>query len=949
MRIRFVSKVLSVLGFCVLAAAVDAQSGTVAGRVTMADGTTPAAGATVTLMRGTSPVGASVITSASGEFRIANVAEGTYTVSVKVIGFEEVRTPEVTVTAGATANVTASLAERVTILEYVAITDSRGAVAQKIMDSPSPVTVIMNDRISERAAPTVAEHIKGVPGVSISQGGIAQANIVSRGFNNAFSTTMMMMQDFRFAGVPSLRVNVPFLFTGTGDDIDRIEVMQGPASALYGPNSSAGVLHLITKSPFDYPGTTITLDGGERSLLRLGARHAGTLSDKLGYKVSGEYFSANDWEYNDPNETATGMFYSASDPRLPTSRQGQRIQRDFGLERMSGEVRLDYRPTDDIEAVTTLGYSKIGKAIEITTTFGAAQVVDWSYLSFQQRFRRKRTFAQVFFNGSNSGNDSPTDDQGTFYLRSGIPVVDQSSVLVAQVQQGYDLGVTRFTGGFDYIATRPKTEGTIMGRNEDDDAINEMGAYLQMTHPINEKVDFTAALRGDVNSRIEGSQFSPRAAFVYKITPEHTTRFTYNRAFNSPASFAFFLDQWSGQRQNLGPGINPNGVTTDVQIMGNMPKHGWVYDRSCDAAVNGGLCMRSNFSGPAPVSATGANLVPGIMQGYAPALVAAIAGTFGLSPAQQAAIIADLQALSPTDANVRGVLRNLGAGNVVVPWGNVRDRAPLGANFSNTWEIGYKGLIADKLRLSVDYWYQIRPAEPTTQVINLADAVFLDPATLGAYLGAAMGPSLVANGVPAPAVPTVVGGWTGTLATIPGGLLNYDNPAYDQNYLIFTYQNGEGHVDVRGIDLGIDYVLTPFITVEGSYSWLSRNEFTKAPGATPANPLTANAPKNRATLALRFNNGGAVPTLTGELRTRYMDAMPVNSGVLNSYNIGTPTRYFDVPVGFFVDAGFSWRIPVAQNVRWGVNGQNLFNNPRPSFVGVPEIGRMITTRLQYTF
>ena len=95
-----------------------------------------------------------------------------------------------------------------------------------------------------------------------------QANIVSRGFNNAFSTSMLMLQDYRFAGVPSLRVNVPFLFTGTGEDIDRIEVLQGPASALYGPNSGAGVLHVITKSPFSSRGTSISLDGGERSMAR---------------------------------------------------------------------------------------------------------------------------------------------------------------------------------------------------------------------------------------------------------------------------------------------------------------------------------------------------------------------------------------------------------------------------------------------------------------------------------------------------------------------------------------------------------------------------------------------------------------------------------------------------------------------------------------------------------
>src|SRR5690606_8445849 len=232
-------------------------------------------------------------------------------------------------------------------------------------------SVVTAERIAERPAVTVTDHLKGQPGLSISNGGIVQANIVSRGFNNAFSTSMLMLQDYRFAGVPSLRVNVPFLFTGTGEDIDRIEVLQGPASALYGPNSGSGVLHVITKSPFSSQGTSLTLDGGERSMFRLAGRHAGVFGEgKFGYKLSGEFFRADDWEYNDPNEPTT---YSASDTRIPASRRGQTVARDFGLSKYSGEARLDYRPNDDTEAITTFGYTMAGSALEVTTTFGAAQ------------------------------------------------------------------------------------------------------------------------------------------------------------------------------------------------------------------------------------------------------------------------------------------------------------------------------------------------------------------------------------------------------------------------------------------------------------------------------------------------------------------------------------------------------------------------------------------------
>jgi outer membrane receptor for ferrienterochelin and colicins len=962
MRIRFVHGLIAVLGLSLAAGSLEAQTGSISGRVTGGEAATPVGDAQVRVMQGMVEVARSQ-SAADGSFRIANIAAGTYAVVANRIGFAQRRVDGVSVTSGGTAEVTVSMAEAATVLNPVAVTGTRGAEPEKVLDSPNAISVVTAERIAERPAITVTDHLKSQPGLSISNGGIVQANIVSRGFNNAFSTSMLMLQDYRFAGVPSLRVNVPFLFTGTGEDISRIEVLQGPASALYGPNSGAGVLHVITKSPFESKGTTLTLDGGERSMMRVAGRHAGALTgDKIGYKLSGEYFTAQDWEYNDPNETelpasATPQqrelfkLWSPTDPRVPASRQGQAKFRDFDLEKYSGEARVDYRPNEDTEFITTAGFSQIGRALEITTTFGAAQVKNWSYTNLQQRFRHKKFFAQVFYNASDAGNDNALDDEGTFYLRSGIPVVDKSTVLVGQVQQSYDWRTTKLTGGLDYIATTPKTEGTIMGRNEDDDNINEVGAYLQVTQPLTAKLDFMGALRGDQNSRIEGTQFSPRAAFVYKAAQDQNFRFTFNRAFNSPASFSFFLDQWSGVRQNLGPALG----LTDVQIFGNPPKQGWRYDRSCDPTINGGLCMRSPFAGPNPVSASGANMVPGVMQANGAALAAAVAASFGLTPAQRDNITAALQGLTPTDAQVRGVLRNLGApGTPIVPFSGVQDFGPLGADFSNTWELGYKGLFGNKLRVAIDYWYQIRPAEPTTQVINLDDAVFMDSVTLGSFLNATMGPVLAANGVPNAPGPNpdafrqaAVAGWVNSLRQLPGGMLNFDNPLYDKNYLVFTYQSATGNVDVHGLDFATDYLFNDVYSLEMTYSTLSKNVFTKAPGASEAMPLTANAPKHRASVTVRYNN--EVQGLSGELRGRYMDAFDVNSGVYNNYATVGVIPYERVPVNAFLDAGVSYRLPLAQDMRIGLNIQNIFDNRVPSFIGVPEVGRFITTRIQYNF
>ncbi|MEX2181223.1 MAG: TonB-dependent receptor [Gemmatimonadaceae bacterium] len=943
MRIRFLSTMLGAVAFLAVAGAVEAQSGTVTGRVTHAESGEGVPGVRIQVLTGATAVAAGQ-TDDNGGYRIVNVAAGTYSVLASRIGFSARRSDGVTVTAGGTTTVNLTLTELASVLNQVVTTGTRGAEPEKILDSPNSISMISSERIAERPAATVTDHLKGQPGLSISNGGIVQANIVSRGFNNAFSTTMLMLQDYRFAGVPSLRVNVPFLFTGTGEDIDRIEVLQGPASALYGPNSGAGVLHVITKSPFQSQGTTLTLDGGERSMLRLSGRHAGVFGgDKFGYKLSGEYFTANDWEYTDPNEPTT---YSATDTRIPPSRRGQAVARDFGLQKYTGEARLDFRPNEDTEAITTFGYTMAGSALEITTTFGAAQVSNWSYTNFQQRFRHKKFFAQVFYNKSDSGNEDADDDAGTYYLRSGIPVVDKSNVLVAQLQQGFNFRTTRLTAGFDYIATTPETEGTIMGRNEDDDNINEMGVYLQLTQPLSEKLDFMGAVRGDVNSRIEGSQFSPRAAFLYKLAPTQNFRFTFNRAFNSPASFAFSLDQYSGTSVSLGPMLG----TREVRIFGNPSKEGWRYDRSGVSTVTNGLMMRG--PGGVLMPASSALTLNGFMNaGTSTALVASIAGTFGLNATQQQNIINALNALNPAHSGAAGTFVGTAFRNVAVPGSpiialsSIQDLDPLGANFSNTWEVGYKGIFGNKLRVSADYWYQIRPSDPTTGLVP--QIAFYDPASLGQFLGAQMGTTLATNGVPVGAITTVITGWTTSLAGAPTGALNFTNPIYDQTYLVFTYRNSEGHVDVRGMDFALDYLLSDMWSVEATYSTLSRNVFADAPGSSVASPLAANTPKHRGTLTVRRVNEAR--GMAAEVRGRYMDAFPVNSGVLNSYNIGTPVPYPSVPVNAFLDLGFSWRLPIAQNVRWALNIQNALNNEVQSFAGVAPVGRFATTRLQYTF
>ena len=921
--------------------ALHAQTGSISGRVTERNSGEGILRATVAALAADGGRVGSAISRQDGSYTLSGLPAGAYTVTVAGrVGLAAARRERIAVQSGQVTTLDIVMLPIVMQLEQVVTTGTRGADPERIQESPNSISVVSAAQIAERPSITVTDHLKSQPGLSISSGGIAQSNVVSRGFNNAFSTSMLMLQDYRFAGVPSLRVNVPFLFTGSNEDIDRIEVLQGPAAALYGPNSGSGVLHIITKSPFQSAGTTLTVDGGERSLVRGSLRHAGILSEKLAYKLSGEAFTARDFEYVDPNEPTV---YSSTDTRLPASRRGQAVQHDFDLKKYTGEARLDFRPMAETELISTAGYSLLGRGREITTTFGAAQVKNWSYLNLQERFRHKQFFAQVFMNMSNSGNKNGQDDQGSYYLRSGIPVVDRSSITVAQAQQGLNFGRTRAVFGGEFLATRPQTEGTINGRNESDDNINEYGGYLQTTTAVTSKLDLLLAARGDVNSRIEGSQFSPRAALVFKPNATNNFRLTFNRAFNSPASFTFFLDQYSGQTP--APGL-------PVQILGNPPRQGWTFARTCGGA-GGGLCMRSPYIPNTLAPASAAAAYPGFAASL-PAIVAGLpVGSIG-SEANRAQLLGllgqlgpILRSLRPTDAQVSTVLFDLNTRTPVTT--PPTDYGPLGANFSNTIEGGYKGFIGKRLSLAADLWFQNRPADPTTQILN--PGVLFNPQQLGAFLGQGIAQGLIAAGMPAAqAVATAqqaAAALTPLMAAIPVGATAFTNPLDDQPYLVFSYQTATGSVNVHGLDLASDLIVTDRVTLAATYSWLNRNVFEDAPGARASNPLAANTPKHRGTATVRYAN----PTnaFSAEVRGRYADAFPVNSGVFNSYGIGTPVRYAPVPVNALVDVGFSWLLPVSGAPRFSLNATNLLDNRVPTFVGVPSMRRLILSRLQYTF
>ncbi|MCK5653024.1 MAG: carboxypeptidase regulatory-like domain-containing protein, partial [Gemmatimonadetes bacterium] len=376
-----------------LAGPLQAQTGTLTGTVTDAETGAPISDVAVEIMGAEQTQAGGEYTNQAGQFRIT-LAPGTYSVVFSMLGYASRRVDGVRITAGGSESIDVALTSRAFRLNPIVVTASRRE--EKALESPTSISIVNAEIVRERPAITPVEHVKALPGVDVVQTGVQASNIVTRGFNNVFSGALLVLTDNRYAHVPSLRFNAYNMIPSNDLDLDRIEVSLGPGAALYGPNSASGVMHLITKSPLDDQGTSVQIGTGIRSgndvnsesagIFHTAFRSAHKLSDQVGFKISGQYFTGTDWEFVDALEQTA-------------VEAGTGFERDYSSERWSGEARLDYRFDDDKELILSGGMSTIGKSIEMTG-LGAAQADGWQYKYLQGRFKAGRLFAQAFLNMS---------------------------------------------------------------------------------------------------------------------------------------------------------------------------------------------------------------------------------------------------------------------------------------------------------------------------------------------------------------------------------------------------------------------------------------------------------------------------------------------------------------------------------------------------------------------
>lgn len=415
--------------------------------------------------------------------------------------------------------------------EQVVVTASK--TEEALVNAPASVSLITTQTIQNNASASYADLFRGVPGVNVTQVSARDINLTSRGASSTLTTSQLALVDgrsiyldfFGFIAWDFLPVNPA--------EIKQIEVIRGPASAIWGANAMNGVVNVITKTPRELQGNSLTLGfggfnrdssarrEGSGGLFYLSGSHARAINADWAYKLSAGLYT------QDPLLRPSGAIPNSSGTLYPEfQNQGTtqpkldiRVDRDFepgrrlvlqgGVAGTEGILHSGIGPFD-IDRGTVLGYAKANY------TRGALKL---------------NVFTNVLDgSATNLLAVGPTGEPLEFRFRSQTYDVEGGHVQTLGRRNVLTYGAHFRHNVFD-LTIAPE------GDNR-----TEAGAYGQNEFFINRHLRLLVGARIDKFDSIDDVQFSPRTTLLVKPAEAHTVRFSYNRAYRAPSVINNYLD-----------------------------------------------------------------------------------------------------------------------------------------------------------------------------------------------------------------------------------------------------------------------------------------------------------------------------------------------------------------------------------------------------------------------
>lgn len=255
------------------AGAQDAPSG-LRGVVREAETGEPAVGAEVVLTARDGSARFRAIVASDGTWSIVPLPSGTYAVDIRALGFRPWRGDAV-VGPGVVTLPSVNMERAIVPLDAVVVTAARRL--QKLADVPVPTELITREQIERSGASDVAQVLLEQTGIEIQGGHPVGTGVYLQGLGDQRVLVLLDGQPVvgRIAGMVDIS-RIPVV------GIERIEVVKGPQSTLYGSAAMGGVVNIVTRpTPDQRIEAEATLTGGEQGR-REGAARLGWGSEHLG-------------------------------------------------------------------------------------------------------------------------------------------------------------------------------------------------------------------------------------------------------------------------------------------------------------------------------------------------------------------------------------------------------------------------------------------------------------------------------------------------------------------------------------------------------------------------------------------------------------------------------------------------------------------------------------------
>lgn len=228
------------------------------------------------------------VTSLNGEYRITNIQEGTYQFRVSGVGYSSVA-KTVDVQASKEMKIDLVLRERILYLDGVTITSLR--TDRFVRQSPFPTGVIRSEDVLRMPVLTMPDMMSYEPGVSLARDGIWATTVNIRGLSD--QRIISLIDGCRIETATDLAGGLSMT---DPSDIERVEVIKGAGSALYGSGAMGGVVNIITKDAYyngvPYFSGTISTGYHHVNGLKLGSLNLYTGSRQWKLKLSGTWRDA---------------------------------------------------------------------------------------------------------------------------------------------------------------------------------------------------------------------------------------------------------------------------------------------------------------------------------------------------------------------------------------------------------------------------------------------------------------------------------------------------------------------------------------------------------------------------------------------------------------------------------------------------------------------------------